>query len=390
MQALQQRAGVRDVPPDGGVGPGALPVAVETQVQLNEPRHRPRRRRVEAQHLHPARRHLGPNHLVVVEADPTGGLEAPGRGLADVVHQGGQPQHQVGAGHRAVRPRLEVDSLVQHGQAVLVHVLVPVVLVDLQAQGRQLGQHVIGQAGGDQVLQPDTGCGAQQQLLQLGPHPLGRDDLDALRHRRHRRQHLGRHLEPQLRGEAGRPHHPQRVVVERLLGAARCPQHPGGEVGQPAERVDEAQRGQLDSHRVDGEVPPRQVALERVPIGDGRLAGRRHVGLGPVRRDLDDDVALARPDRPVLPADLPARVTPPGQQTLGLLGTRIGRQVEVGLALGDQAPQEGVTDRAAHQGQPVPRVGEAPSELMGRRGEVRQLGDGAPTDLVDSVGGHDP
>ena len=39
---------------------------------------------------------LGPHHLVVVEADAAARLEPSGGRLADVVQQGGQPQHQVG------------------------------------------------------------------------------------------------------------------------------------------------------------------------------------------------------------------------------------------------------------------------------------------------------
>ena len=52
--------------------------------------------------------------------------------------------HQV---RPARQPRLQVDGLLEHGQAVLVHVLVPVVLVPLQPQRRQLGQDPVGQPG---------------------------------------------------------------------------------------------------------------------------------------------------------------------------------------------------------------------------------------------------
>ena len=49
---------------------------------------------------------------------------------------------------------LQVDRLLQHGQAVLVDVLVPVVLVALQPQRGQLGQHPVGQTGRHQQVEP--------------------------------------------------------------------------------------------------------------------------------------------------------------------------------------------------------------------------------------------
>ena len=50
----------------------------------------------------------------------------------------------------AGQPVLEVDRLLEHGQRVLVDVLVPVVLVALERERRQLGQHALGQPGLDQ------------------------------------------------------------------------------------------------------------------------------------------------------------------------------------------------------------------------------------------------
>jgi hypothetical protein len=45
---------------------------------------------------------------------------------------------------------LELDRLAQHREAVLVHILVVRVLVDLEAQRRQLGQHELREAGVDE------------------------------------------------------------------------------------------------------------------------------------------------------------------------------------------------------------------------------------------------
>ncbi len=177
-----------------------------------------------------------------------------------------------GPGTGPSRPGLQVDRLGQHGQRVLVDVLVPVVLVDLQAQGRELGQHVVGQAGVHQHLEPGTRVGREQQLGQLVADPLGGHDLDPLGHLADRRADVGVQPDPELGGEPRGPHHPQRVVVEGLLGAHRGAQDARGEVGQAAERVDERQRGHPHRERVDREVPARQVALERVAERDHRLA----------------------------------------------------------------------------------------------------------------------
>lgn len=161
---------------------------------------------------HPLAGHLGADDLVVVERHPAVRLEPAGARLADVVQQCGQPQRQV-------RPvRLQRDRLLQHGQRVLVDVLVPVVLVLLQAQRRQLGHHEVGQPGVHQQPQALDRVLGEQQLVQLGLDPLGRHDGDPLGHRGHRGHHLGRRVEVQLGGEPGGPHHPQRVVGEGLLG----------------------------------------------------------------------------------------------------------------------------------------------------------------------------
>ena len=262
---------------------------------------------------HPRLGQLGADHLVVVEGDPPVGLEAAGPRLADVVQQRGEPQHQVGP------VGLQVDGLLQHGQRVLVDVLVPVVLVALQPQRRQLGQHPVGQTGVDQQPQSLARVVGQQQLVQLVADPLGGDDRDPVRHRRHRRHDLRRHLEVELGGEPGRAHHPQRVVGERRLRGARGAQHPAGQVGQAAVRVDEVGTGQRHRHRVHREVPADQVLLDGVAVGDLRLARGAVVRLGAVGGDLDLEArsvasALRQPTVPKAIPDLPDRVRP-GPQT---------------------------------------------------------------------------
>ena len=85
---------------------------------------------------------MGADDLVVMERDAATWLRWAGLGLADVVHERGQPEREVGFARR-----FEGHRLLEDGQRVLVHVLVAMVLVDLQPEPRQLGQHVIGEAG---------------------------------------------------------------------------------------------------------------------------------------------------------------------------------------------------------------------------------------------------
>src|SRR5699024_7180077 len=98
-----------------------------------------------------------PDHLVVVEAHPAAGFQTAGGGFADVVQQCGQPQHQVRSGDGPVRIGLQIHGLVQHGEGVLVDVLVPVVFVDGQLQCGQFRQYVVGQPGVHQYLQAAAG-----------------------------------------------------------------------------------------------------------------------------------------------------------------------------------------------------------------------------------------
>jgi len=349
---------------------------VEAQVQLGEPGHRLHGRLVEAQLAQPLGDELRADHLVVVEAHAATLLVPLGAGLADVVQQRGEAQHEVRPGHDAVGARLERDRVVEHRERVLVDVLVAVVLVDLEAEGRQLGQHVLGEPGLHQDLQPEPRLAREQQLAQLVAHPLRGHDRDPLGHAHRGRVRRGVEREAQLRREPCAAHHAQRVVVERLAGVDGRAEHSSGQVGQPVERVDEGQLRQAHGHRVDGEVASRQVAVERVPEHDLGLAGRRVVGVGAVRRHLDDDVLArrasraepARADGAELAADVPVRVAPAGEDRLGLVGGRRRREVEVGA----EPTEEGVTHRPTDERELVARLREqlAQLERVGRqRGE---------------------
>ena len=219
----------------------------------------------EAQGLHPFAGDLGADHIVVVEGDRPALHEPAGARLADVVHQGRETGDEVGLTEALV---LLVNGLLQDSQAVLVDILVTMVFVALQSQGRQLRQYVLGQSGVDQQSQATARVGRHHQLDQLISHPLGRDDGDAFGHVSHRLDHLGGDRKSQLRGKAGGTHHPQGVIGEGVLGAARRTQLAMRQIEDAAMGVDQSAVGQGQRHRVDGEVTPTEIAINRVAIGN--------------------------------------------------------------------------------------------------------------------------
>ncbi len=267
------------------------------------------------------------------------------------------------------QPRLQVDRLLEHLQRVLVDVLVPMVLVALQGQRRQLRQHDGGEAGIDEQGQPEPGVRRAHQLDQLVAHPLRGDDLDPLGHVAHRADHRVVDGEAELRREPGGPHHPQRVVGERVLRPARCLDHAVGEVDHAAVRVFEVSARHPHRHRVDGEVPAAQVAGERVAEVDDRLARGGVIGLGPVRRHLDHEVALAAADRPEVAPHVPVRVAPLLEDLLGLLGPGRRREVEVVVL----PTEHRVAHRPTDQRQLVPSGFEQPAQLVDDRPDPVQL-----------------
>ena len=145
VQPVELVAGVPHVAAYGGVGPLARAVAVEPQVLLDELGHGVGLLAREPQRLHPLAGQLGADDVVVVERDHPVVGEASRARLADVVHQRREAGHEVRAA--VAEAALEVDRLLEHGQGVLVDVLVAVVLVALEGQRRQLGQDVRRQAG---------------------------------------------------------------------------------------------------------------------------------------------------------------------------------------------------------------------------------------------------
>ena len=140
---------------------------------------------VEVQRLEATGGHLRPNHIVVVEADDATALHLLRHGFADVVQQRRHAQHQVGRLRQSALG-LELDRLVEHGEAVLVHIFVMGVFVDLELQRRKFRQHERSEAGIDEHLQSCAGRRCTQKFRQLVGHAFHGDDRDAPCHRRHR------------------------------------------------------------------------------------------------------------------------------------------------------------------------------------------------------------
>ena len=247
---------------------------MEPQVQLDQPGHIGHHAGREAERRQPGPGHLRALHLVVVEGHPPAWQLAAGLGLADVMQQRGQPEPQVAL--QAV-PALQGDGLVEHGQRVLVDILVPEMLVLLEAQRRHLREHLVGHPGVDQKRDALGWPAVQGRLHELGQ--LGRYSLHGHLRRPHQRGQLGHGLaqlrrdrETELGDEPGRAQHPQRIITERILRPGRRAQQAALQVTQAPERVDELMPGQPRRHRVDGEIAAGQVVGERGAVRDLRLA----------------------------------------------------------------------------------------------------------------------
>ena len=139
VEPLELIAGVADVATHGRVGPLTGSVAVEPQVQLDELGHLVDQVVAVAECAHPLAYELGADDVVMVERDRAALDEPSGLGLADVVQQRGQADDEIG---RTLETAFESDRLLEHGQRVLVDVLVAMVLIALEDQRRQLGQHL--------------------------------------------------------------------------------------------------------------------------------------------------------------------------------------------------------------------------------------------------------
>ena len=141
------------------------------------------------------------------------------------------------------QPVLEVDRLLEHGQGVLVDVLVPVVLVALEraapaaraararpARSRPAASaRAAGTARSTSLTSSSRTRSAEMISIRSAIAVIAATTV-------------GVDGEAELGGEPGGPHHPQRVVGEGVLGRAGRAQHPVRQVDHPAVRVDELAR----------------------------------------------------------------------------------------------------------------------------------------------------
>ena len=146
-------------------------------------------------------------------------------------------------------------------------------------------------------------------------------------------------------------------------GAQRGSQALGGKVGRPTERVDEAQLGQLERHRVDREVAPRQVGLDVVGELHLRLAALGPVHVGAKRGDLDAHPTHFASDGAETLSLEPHVIGPSTDESLDLVGPRAGRDVDVVMGQVEQ----GIANAAADEIALMVCLGEAPGQLEHRR-----------------------
>ena len=245
VQPGQQRPGVGDVAAHGGVGPLPVAVAVEAQVQLDEPGDLLGRVLVEAQRLEPLARELGADELVVVEARRRRRPRSAGsRGLPMSWSSAARRSTRSGPGHRLGRP-VGTDP---RGRW-------PARGRSASARRRPCGGGARRARGAGPAARAGTTSARPVSTSSVSPS-RGRGDSSSLVNSSRTRSaetiesvparsviggtHLGRDVEAELRGETRRPHHPQRVVGEGLLRARpACVSRRCDEVGEPAVDVDE-------------------------------------------------------------------------------------------------------------------------------------------------------
>ena len=214
--------------------------------------------------------------------------------LADVVHQRREPDTRSGAA--AGQPVLEVDRLLEHRERVLVDVLVPVVLVALERAGSAArAARSAASPVSTSSVRPRRGCGAVISFTSSSRTRSAEMMSIRSRHAGHRRDHLGRDLEAELRGEPGRAHHPQRVVGEASPpGCPACAAARWARSTTPPYGSSTIRSGSATAIALTVKSRRPRSPVEGVAEVDGRLAGGRVVRLGPVGRDLDLPVAGAR------------------------------------------------------------------------------------------------
>ena len=206
-------------------------------------------------------------HLLVVQRPDAAVDVRGGRGLAEVVADGAE--------HHGEPPRARqvVDApprLVDHQQGMSPDVAfgVPLRLLRAVDEGRELGEQPLHDAGlarqGEAQRRPR---GQQEQLLELAPHPFGRQVVEGGRAAGGAGRFVD--LEFQARGELHRAQHAQAVVAEG--GPVDHAQALAPQVVASAVGVEVLLAQRVPGDGVDGEVAAPGGFLQRQP----RVAGDR-------------------------------------------------------------------------------------------------------------------
>lgn len=366
QQLLELLAGITRKAAHRRIGPPSLLIVVEPHMQLNQPRHRLNGVVVEAQLVEPLARHPRTLPIVTVEGDPATGNKLPCGRFPDIVQQRRQPQLQISI---PTAFTLKRNSVFEHLDRMLIHILMLMRIVTLQLQRRQLRQHQLGKPGLNEQLNTGARRIGEQKFDQLIPHPLERNIVDARRQVNHRRKRIPVEMKTQLRSEPQRAHHPQRIIPKRHLRINRGAQHTVQQVIKPASWINQLELRQRQGKRINGEITPMQIARKRITKRHHRLARLPVIHIGAIGGHLNLLTVDARTNRAELTADIPVGAGNRTHNLNDLIRSRIGGEIKIG----DRLTEKRIPHRPTNQRQLVPGISK-------RRGERRHgLGCGQVT-----------
>ena len=292
-------------------------------------------------------------------------------GLAQVVQQRGPAQHaraaRIAVAGQRLRQCVRFDRPHSHGRVLPDVITVPAARLCAADAGQDLRQR----PGQDlPVLRQHTpGLRPGQQLVQLGKNAFRRYQRNAAAAAPRGRGRARLQRKTQLRRKPRRAQHAQRVLGKAGVGVADTAQHPGAQVRLPAERVDQT-GGRGPGHRVDREIPPRQVFLHIGNKAHGVWVAAVAVGaVSAEGRDLPAFAAFHHGHRAVLfPVQQQAAAL---EQRFDLAGLRACADIPVLR----RAAKQAVPHAAAHNERLVPgRLQRAQQRSHHRRQGQLQFG----------------
>ena len=150
-------------------------------------------------------------------------------------------------------------------------------------------------------------------------------------------------LERQRRCKPDGANHPQGVLFEPGVWVAHGPETSPGRIRDAVVRVDEARwfaRPRAPGHRIDRQVAPREIQLDRVTeLHVMRSPEVRVVVIAPERGDLEHLATMANGDGPE-----PVLIERPGKELDDPFGLGVGREIPVGRATTEHDVAQGPTD----------------------------------------------